>query len=227
MRGRVDMSEGFPRPPAGTITSNLIQEFAHGLGLSRLFQIKERTPAPTFGSEVVPVVLIDDQLQSAYPPRQNVHGGTTQGPGAPGVSPRWSVVRCRGQFPTPSTEDRLVIHNFRFHNGAAADADLFFFCGFPFASLTTVVSTNMFVSVAAPFPAGLPQSDFSHFVTGEDAAALPVTPSRLTVPPNQTVLIEGPWVIGAGQVMGVRSTGAIATLTSCFFNCTEYPGPGA
>lgn len=204
-------------------TTNLIQKFSHGLGLSRLFQIKERTPSPVFGSEVVPVVVIDELLKSAYPPRQSVHGGTTQGPGAVGLMPRWSAIRCRGNFFQPNVEDRVVVHDFYFHNGSGFIADLFFFCGFDFDLFTTVVSTNCFVSNPAGLPVGFTQTDFTHFVTGEDAAAIAVTPPRFTVPANQTVRFTGPWVISPGQVVGVRSTGAITDLTAAFFNCTEYP----
>lgn len=227
MRGRVDESEGYPARAPAALTTNLIQKFSHGLGLSRLFQIKERTPSPTFGAEVQPVVVVDELLQTAYPPWLNVCGGTTQGPGAPGLQPRYHAVRCRGAPSTdPNPEDRLVIHEFTWN--AVFAADLFILIGFDYSLFGVgIQSTNMFIRNVAEYQPGLPQSDFSHFIVGEDPAALPITPPRIAVPANTNLTIRGPWVIGPGQIMGVRTTVPTALGPStCWFTCTEYPAKG-
>lgn len=60
MRGRVDAQFGVPYSNPAMTSPNLIQQFDYGIAASELLQLKEKTPYPTLGDVVHPVLLIDD-----------------------------------------------------------------------------------------------------------------------------------------------------------------------
>lgn len=85
MRGRVDRSIfGVSLPPSMPATPNLIQQFAYGIAASELLQVKEKTPYPTIGDVVQPVVVIDDLRTSARQPMRRWYAANlhTSGPAA-------------------------------------------------------------------------------------------------------------------------------------------------
>lgn len=49
---------------------NLIQQFDYGIAASELLQLKEKTPYPTLGDVVQPVLLVDDLRESGYQPKR-------------------------------------------------------------------------------------------------------------------------------------------------------------
>lgn len=221
MRGRVDRSRGVPFFPVNTMQTNLIQQFAHGLGLSRMFSVKERTPSPTVGSEVMPVVVVDDLLKSAWPPRPQVFGGTALGPGAPGVNNRWFAI-FGGDNTVETANARLVVHEFWYTQNVTANQQISMYIGqgLPIAGLTT--NFCHYSDPGYDQQVGIRQSNFSVFAFGESPLAPPVTGLLFQVPQNVVFHVKGPWILGFNEVLAIQH-GATAGPSSCWFKAEEWP----
>lgn len=225
MRGRVDVSEGFPRPAAGILSTNLIQQFDYGLGLSRILQLKERSPAPTLGSELVPVIIVDDLKKSSHPPRSYVIGSRTLLCG--GVNRGWVGVNCRGSASTSpaAVNERLVVHWIRVAVSAAMTMAL------EVGTTSGVVGLNgsyaMRCDSTRDVPAvGVMRTDFTGTLVGESAAQVPDTyAQQFYAVQNQETRLDGPWIIAQGEAVFVyQATPAAGTISATFF-CEEYLAP--
>lgn len=228
MRGRVDRSRGLisdDRPPS--LTTNLIQKFEFGLGIARIFGIKERTPSPTFGSEVTPVVKVDDLLMSASPPRHRVWGGDAFGPGAPGVNVRWHGIFGGDNSTDQSLKNgRLVVHEaYLSHNFAGPGPTQWqWYIGtpLPIAGLSSRFCHYSNPGFDSP-AAGIKESAFSVTVNGESAHAPPVTGIILSLFPGVLYRFQGPWILNFNEVFAFQSGASSAAASMCVFHAEEWP----
>lgn len=226
MRGRVDRSAGFEvRPSTPPLLTNLIQKFEIGNALSRMFQIKERTPSPTLGMEVMPVVLVDDMLKGAYPPRRRVTYSQTVGPGAPGLNSRVHTINCRGSTTDPERAkfDKLVVHEIMILHAFGGTTQWELHVGNTsgitgLASLFAQLDDTTFDQPAV----GEKESDFTSGSQGESPDVFADVGNLFLVPPNVMYRINGPFIIGQGECIALRAP-ATAAGSAVMFRAEEWP----
>lgn len=224
MRGRIDVSEGFPRPAPAGFSVNLLQQFDYGLGLSRILQLKERSPAPNLGTEVVPVLIVDELKKSAYPPRSFVIASRLVSGG--GVTKAWVGVNCRGASASQISvqNDRLVVHWIRINVSSVTNLNL------------EVGRTSGVIGLSGGFamrcdstldqPAvGALRSDFTGTLVGESADAADGDAQNFIAVANQECVFDGPFIIGQGEGVFVYQQPAVPATLSVTFFCEEFPGP--
>lgn len=224
MRGRVDRSRGIPFAPVAVTTPNLIQQDI-GLQVSRLLQIKERSPSPTLGDQVIPVLVVDQLVNSAYPPhRVGFFGGL----GASDIANRaWVGVNCRGQAPFPNSResDKLAVteivitdisggNRFVLEVGRAAGVN-----GLVpgFASYADTSTKQGPATALTDFFAGLSGQS----ADAPDAAAQMLGQTQI----GGVLVIRGPFVIGVGEGVFVHTLNVGIADFVAWFRCEEYPGP--
>lgn len=221
MRGRLDASEGFPRPLTPAMSTNLLQEPEFGIGLSNLFHIQERAPAPTLGSEIVPVVVVDTLHGSAWPPHSRVIGAKAQL--GDGVSRAWIGMNCRGKPPSGNPQDRLVIHRVVVWHSAFALIGLEVGRDPSVAGLGGSFALQCNTGRDAP-GSGVRRSDFTGMLAGLSGDAPDANAQQLHAGVNPTV-IEGPFILNQLEAVFVYQNTASANTLSALFLADEFPAP--
>jgi len=226
VRGRVDASEGFPRTPGIIASTNLIQQFQYGEGLSRLFAIKEKSPTPTLGSEIVPVVVVDELRPGGYPPRYRCSAGLQVITDA--VNLAWVAVNCRGQIPSGNVQDKLVVHEIHIVHNVAGFTRFMLEIGYTSGVVGLAGGFATLNDSTADQPTvGQRRSDYTGILSGLSGdAGNGSFQEPLMIPPNVQYTIPGPFIIGQGELVGVHSAIAMGVgLLNGWFTCEEYPRP--
>lgn len=221
MRGRVDMSEGFPRPAPSAMSTNLLQEPEFGIGLSNLFHIQERAPAPTLASEIQPVVVVDHLPLTGWPPHARVLGARAQL--GDGISRAWIGMNCRGHLPSGNTNDKLVIHRIIVTHTAFAIIGIEIGRDPSVAGLVGGFALQCNTSRDAP-NSGVRRSDFTGMLAGLSGDALDPNASQFMAG-VQPVVIEGPFILNQLEAVFVYQQTAAAQTLAATFIADEYPAP--
>jgi hypothetical protein len=229
MRYRVDVSRGALSPsevPSIVTTPNLIQKFDYGAAVSRILQVKERSPFPVVGSEIVPTVQLEDIANSAFPSvRRFVFGQIQTGDGVGRV---WWRLNNRGQV-GHAPSDRVVVDEIQIMQSQATTGTWALEVG----RATAVVGLNAgFAIYCDPFNPDNPSDQLSDFtaggwgltaaLTGANAQFFLVGGGLLGV-----ARIPGPFIIGQGQAVHVHQEQVMAAGSAggVMFFGREWPGP--
>lgn len=221
MRGRIDESVGGIRPSVSPTAQNLIQQFAHGLGLSRVFNLKERSPAPVLQDTVQPVVLVDDLRDGAFPPRREVWGGDTQ---VGGVNPHFHGIFGGSAEERPL--DRLVVLEFYLSQnfGVNVQWQLFIGTSLPIPGFAGATRAAHYAdSSNSPTP-GIAESGYTVFMRGDTPGGFATTGLTFQTPTGASLVrVRGPWILARNEVLGVWANVANANMSGILWHAVEWP----
>lgn len=222
MRGRVDVSEGFPRPAPHASSVNLIQEADYGIGLSKLLRVQERSPAPTVADQIQPVFIVDDQRYSGFPVRDRIMGGRAQL--GDGVSRAWVGINCRGKVPSGNPYDKLVVHRVIVSHTSFAILGIEAGRNAGIAGLGGAFCAKCNTTRDAP-NTGAQRSDFAGLLFGLSGDAPDPNNGHQFMAGINPVTLEGPWILNQLEALVIyQFTASVNTLSAIFF-ADEYPAP--
>lgn len=230
MRGRIDrqvFGVSLPRPPV--TTPNLIQQFDYGIAASELLQVKEKTPYPTLGDVVHPVILLDDLRASGRQPKRRWFACGIASNGAFAEFPCFSI---RNNSVEPN--DLIVVDRILISLPSAAQEIFFLSSNVGISQLATInPQTDVRASLANPTESELQQTLLSP-LTGFTVANYGSTSlggvagdQNLVRQAALTIILEipGPFVIQPGRALALRLNQLAANQTfAAQAYGHEYPG---
>jgi hypothetical protein len=223
MRGRVDAQFGIRPPVTGLASPNLIQQFAFGQSAAELLQVKEKTPFPTIGDTVQPVIVIDDLRTSARPGMRRWFSGNT----ATAAVGQGSYV---GVENNGQKNDRVVLDLVRVHNPNGIP-QLYFFGFIVIGQLVPIIGTTPAApALCEPRPPDESSSNLAEFGTFArihiDRTAAGQLNREVTATYTAETVMElvGPFVIPPGLAFVVQGLPGAGVSFDFQLYGHEYPG---
>jgi len=224
----VDLSRGVLEPdevPNVVTTPNLIQDFNVGVGLSRILQVKERSPSPVLASEVSPQILLEDLRLTPFPARRSVQFARRV-TGAGGADRVWFGLNCRG-YVGGLANDRLVVHYIRYNTDEAVAVEVALEVGRASGVGGLAGDFANLVSPELQAGSGTQLTDFTGGLSGSSADATDANAQLFLVVPGESAILPGPWILSQGEGIFVHDNRGGTPLNvrhSAFFPATEWPG---